>query len=80
VVAILNHVGELCKEPFRRRRQRYYHHHEELPLSISEIPTKVWEIDTERDLEIYSTINRKIFGMRKPNRKVPKWLLQKYRT
>jgi len=78
VVVILNHIGELCKEPFRRKRQRYHHHHEELPLSISEIPTKVWEIDRERDLEVYSAINRKVFGMRRPNRKVPKWLLRKY--
>jgi len=79
VIAIIKRAGELCKEPFgKRKRQRYYHHHEELPLSISEIPTKVWEIDIDRDLEIYSKINRKIFSMRKPNRKPPRWLLRRY--
>ena len=79
VVSILFYVSELCKEPFGLKgKQRYYHHHEELPLSISEIPTKVWEIDSGRDLEVYSAISRNVFGMKRPNRKVPKWLLRRY--
>lgn len=79
VISILRHIGELCKEPFGRKgRQRYYHHHEELPLSISEIPTKAWEVEVDRDLEIYSVISRQIFGMKRPNRKTPRWLLRRY--
>ena len=82
VVSILDHIRKLCREPFGIRgnkKQRYHHHHEELSLSISEIPTKVWEIDADRDLEVYSAINRQLFGMKRPNRKTPKWLLRKYK-
>lgn len=52
----------------------HYHHHEELPLSISDIGTYFHEIEPKRDLEVYSAIRRRVFGIKKPNRKVPKWL------
>jgi len=78
VARIVSRTLAYCKEPFMRtKKQRYIHHIEMLPLSISEIPTKVWEIDTGRDLEVYSTIARKNFGIKKPNRETPRWLLKR---
>jgi hypothetical protein len=79
IVNIMKYVIDRSKEPFGEhgKKQRYYHHHEELPLSISEIDQYPWEIDAKRDLEVYSAIRRKVFGIKKPNRKPPKWLLKR---
>lgn len=73
VTRIISHTLAYCKE----KRQRYLHHIEMLPLSISETPSVVWEIKVDRDLEAYSTIARRNFGIKKPNRKPPKWLLRR---
>ena len=60
-----------------KEEKLHYHHHEELPLSIADVGTYFHEINKDRDLEVYSAIRRRVFGIKKPNRKVPKWLLKR---